>query len=83
MRWDWRALVCLLLAFAVAAIFVSPLVPSPPTTIRTQAPVAVMTVFSLAAFVLLPTGLAALQLQAELLHPDGRFIVALTTARLC
>ena len=78
---------CLLLAFAVFAILVSPLVPSPPTTMRAKhAP----QVLHIAAMVQASLGLGWMNgspLQRLVMEGSaflsGRDVLALTTARLC
>ncbi len=84
MRCDWRALICLFLGIAIFAILVSPLVPSPPTTLRARyVAVAAMMIFSLAALSLTQVAFALQRRAAAIYTHAGRSIFDLTTARLC
>lgn len=87
MRFSWRNALCLLLAFAVFAILVSPFVPSPPTTLLAKhAPhvlhVAAMVQASLALGWMSGSPMQRLVMKGVAFH-SGRDVVALNTSRLC
>lgn len=87
MRSFWRAALCLLLAFAVFAILVSPFAASPPTTLLAKNAPHVLHIAAVVQASLLLGWMSAnplqrLVMEGSTLH-SGRDVLALTTARLC
>ena len=87
MRLFWRNALCVILAFAVFAILISPLVPSPPTTLRGKHAPHVLQVAALIQASLQSGWLGSGSLHWLVMEGaparSGRQVVALTTARLC
>ena len=88
MRFSWRATLSLLLAFAVLAILISPLVPSPPTALRATRAAhafhsAIAVIVTAVADRLVFPSLEALTASAAPSARTGRDILDQTVARLC